>query len=175
MVSPAPPSDLKTIIDKTATFVARNGPEFESRIKNEQNNAKFSFLQPNDPFHAYYRAKVAEVGAQPILEAVAATALTPAIEGNKRHSTITSVEPPKLLHTGLKPVGAHSLDLDVIQLTAQFVAANGRAFLTGIANRESKNPQVCALLSSESPLFPSAVVGVMCVLPTSSRSTTHIS
>ena len=30
--------------------------------------------------------------------------------------------------------------MDVIQLTAQFVANNGRSFLTGIANRESKNP-----------------------------------
>ena len=58
-----PPADLKTIIDKTATFVARNGPEFETRIKNEQAaTAKFSFLQPNDPFNPYYRAKVVELG-----------------------------------------------------------------------------------------------------------------
>ena len=57
-----PPADLKTIIDKTASFVARNGPEFETRIKNEQQNAKFSFLQPNDPFHPYYRKMVVELG-----------------------------------------------------------------------------------------------------------------
>ena len=60
-----PPSDLKTIIDKTASFVARNGPEFETRIKNEQKNEKFSFLQPNDPFHPYYRKMVAELGGAP--------------------------------------------------------------------------------------------------------------
>lgn len=27
-----PPPDIKSIIDKTAQFVARNGPEFENRI-----------------------------------------------------------------------------------------------------------------------------------------------
>ena len=49
------------IVDKTASFVARNGPEFESRIrKNELNNAKFNFLNPSDPYHAYYQHKVRE-------------------------------------------------------------------------------------------------------------------
>jgi splicing factor 3A subunit 1 len=27
-----PPPDIRAIVDKTATFVARNGPEFEKRI-----------------------------------------------------------------------------------------------------------------------------------------------
>lgn len=52
---------VKDIVDKTASFVARNGPEFESRIRqNEQNNAKFNFLNPADPYHAYYQHKVKE-------------------------------------------------------------------------------------------------------------------
>lgn len=39
----------------------RNGPEFEARIRqNEINNPKFNFLNPNDPYHAYYRHKVSE-------------------------------------------------------------------------------------------------------------------
>ena len=40
------------------------------------------------------------------------------------------------------PEGLTALDLDVIKLTAQFVARNGRAFLTGLAQREAANPQV---------------------------------
>lgn len=41
--------------------MARNGPEFEARIRqNEINNPKFNFLNPNDPYHAYYRHKVSE-------------------------------------------------------------------------------------------------------------------
>ena len=143
-----PPADLKSIIDKTAIFVARNGPEFETRIRNEQNNAKFSFLQPNDPFHPYYRAKVVEHGGAEasapaaVAEGAGVTTAAATTQPVKpKAPSITPVEPPKLLHTGVKPVGAAPLDVDVIQLTAQFVALNGRAFLTGIATRESKNPQ----------------------------------
>lgn len=33
------------------------------------------------------------------------------------------------------------MDLDVIKLTAQFVARNGKAFLTGLISREHMNPQ----------------------------------
>jgi splicing factor 3A subunit 1 len=56
-----PPIDIRTIVDKTAQFVARNGREFESRIVgHESNNAKFSFLVPSDPYHAYYEFKIGE-------------------------------------------------------------------------------------------------------------------
>jgi hypothetical protein len=40
------------------------------------------------------------------------------------------------------PEGLTGLDLDVIKLTAQFVARNGAAFLTGLTTREANNPQV---------------------------------
>ena len=49
------------IVDKTASFVARNGPSFESKVKEaEANNSKFNFLNPHDPYHAYYLHKVKE-------------------------------------------------------------------------------------------------------------------
>ena len=49
------------IVDKTASFVARNGPEFESRIRqNELGNPKFNFLNTGDPYHSYYQHKVKE-------------------------------------------------------------------------------------------------------------------
>ncbi|OEL13259.1 putative splicing factor 3A subunit 1 [Dichanthelium oligosanthes] len=55
-----PPPDIRVIIEKTATFVAKNGPEFERRIISlNQGNAKFNFLQPSDPYHAYYQHRVA--------------------------------------------------------------------------------------------------------------------
>lgn len=35
--------------------------QFEERIReNEKHNAKFSFLNPNDPYHAYYQYKIAD-------------------------------------------------------------------------------------------------------------------
>lgn len=49
-------------MDKTASFVARNGPEFEARIRqNELGNPKFNFLNAGDPYHAYYQHKVREI------------------------------------------------------------------------------------------------------------------
>ena len=57
-----PPPEVRNIVDKTASFVARNGPEFEQRIKqNEINNPKFNFLNLGDPYHAYYQHKVNEL------------------------------------------------------------------------------------------------------------------
>ena len=38
------------------------GREFEERIKhNEAGNAKFNFLNPHDPYHAYYQHKIKEI------------------------------------------------------------------------------------------------------------------
>lgn len=41
----------------------------------------------------------------------------------------------------LVPEGLTAQDLDTIKLSAQFVARNGKAFLTGLASREHANPQ----------------------------------
>ena len=41
-----PPPDIRTIVDKTAQFVAKNGPEFEKRIiANNTGNVKFNLTQ----------------------------------------------------------------------------------------------------------------------------------
>lgn len=54
-----PPREIRQIVDKTAAFVARNPPQFEERIReNERANPKFSFLNPRDPYHAYYQFKI---------------------------------------------------------------------------------------------------------------------
>lgn len=39
------------------------------------------------------------------------------------------------------PEGLTALDLDIIKVVAQFVARNGKTFLTGLASREHSNPQ----------------------------------
>ncbi|KAL9317231.1 hypothetical protein ACSQ67_013748 [Phaseolus vulgaris] len=60
-----PPPDIRTIVDKTSQFVAKNGPEFEKRIiANNTGNVKFNFLNSSDPYHAYYQHRLAEFRAQ---------------------------------------------------------------------------------------------------------------
>lgn len=52
-----PPSDLRVIIDKTASYVLKNGKDFEEilRAKNDQ---RFTFLQYMDPYYKYYIYKL---------------------------------------------------------------------------------------------------------------------
>lgn len=52
------------VIDRTALFVARsaNPPLFEERVREGQRtDPKFSFLNPADPYHAYYRHRMEKV------------------------------------------------------------------------------------------------------------------
>lgn len=52
------------VIDRTALFVARsaNPPQFEDKIREgHRSDPKFSFLNPADPYHAYYRHKMDKI------------------------------------------------------------------------------------------------------------------
>jgi splicing factor 3A subunit 1 len=55
-----PPPDIRAVADRTASYVAKNGRAFESRILKSAKGKtpKFAFLQPNSPFHAYYEDKI---------------------------------------------------------------------------------------------------------------------
>lgn len=52
-----PPPELRLIVDKTASYVLKNGKDFEDilRAKNEK---RFSFLSFKDPYYKYYTFKV---------------------------------------------------------------------------------------------------------------------
>lgn len=173
-----PPPDMKSIVEKTASFVAKNGPQFEQRIlTNERNTTKFAFLQPGTPYYPYYQMKLREgrmalqgaapAGAPPAYSAQQGAAQAPpaaaaaagdatAAGDKKAPATIESKasvqakqkakvlkEPPADVYTVKPPEGLNipSLDLDIIKLTAQYVALNGRAFLNGLLTRESRNAQ----------------------------------
>ncbi|XP_061365862.1 probable splicing factor 3A subunit 1 [Gastrolobium bilobum] len=162
-----PPPDIRTIVDKTAQFVAKNGPEFEKRIiANNTGNAKFNFLNSSDPYHAYYQHRLAEFRAQNQSSAVqpplqsadsavpelAPCALAPDSNGvaaaekpdmSAQFKPVRKVlEPPEVeQYTVRLPEGITGEELDIIKLTAQFVARNGKSFLTGLTSREVNNPQ----------------------------------
>ncbi|KAG9270543.1 splicing factor 3A subunit 1 [Astyanax mexicanus] len=151
-----PPPEVRNIVDKTASFVARNGPEFEARIRqNEINNPKFNFLNPNDPYHAYYRHKVNEFKEGKGQEPSAAVPkvmqqqslqqsqqqLPQKVQAQVIHETIVPKEPPPEFEFIADPPSISAFDLDVVKLTAQFVARNGRQFLTQLMQKEQRNYQ----------------------------------
>ncbi|KAJ1409228.1 Ubiquitin-like domain superfamily [Sesbania bispinosa] len=163
-----PPPDIRTIVDKTSQFVAKNGPEFEKRIiANNTGNAKFNFLNPSDPYHAYYQHRLTEFRTQnqssalqppsqpedsaapesapfalaPDSNGVAAAAEKPDLSAQFK-PVRKVLEPPEAeQYTVRLPDGITGEELDIIKLTAQFVARNGKSFLTGLTSREVNNPQ----------------------------------
>ncbi|QDZ19966.1 subunit 1 of splicing factor 3A [Chloropicon primus] len=157
-----PPPDLRAIVDKTAQFIAKNGEAFEQRILLQQkDNSKFRFLSPKDPYNAYYKAKIAEFqGGSPVEGkkggeggrdqggAPAGPAAQPSMVMKEADQVKRSVVVDQVLevpageeYTVRTPEGLTALDLDVVRLTAQFVAKNGKSFLQGVTSREHNNPQ----------------------------------
>ena len=55
-----PPPDVRARVDKTANYVAKFGKSFEQKIlaSEEGKTAKFNFMKPFDPYHAYYEFKI---------------------------------------------------------------------------------------------------------------------
>jgi splicing factor 3A subunit 1 len=49
------------MIDKAAANLATKGPELENHIREANKDGRFNFLNPSDPYYAYYRFKYQEV------------------------------------------------------------------------------------------------------------------
>jgi splicing factor 3A subunit 1 len=134
-----PPREIRNILEKTAGYVARNGIVFEDRIRDkESKNPKFSFLNETDAYHAYYQWRLSEIRAgrgTAIAAGRVNEAATPVPEKPKGPP-----QPPDFQFSARTP-RINQKDLDVIRLTALFVAKNGRQFMTQLAQREAGNPQ----------------------------------
>ncbi|QRW00718.1 splicing factor 3A subunit 1 [Ceratobasidium sp. AG-Ba] len=138
-----PPPDIRTIIDRTAAFVARsaNPPQFEDKIRESQRNEpKFSFLNSADPYHAYYRHRIQkvedgeddqDVGAAPAKDVP--ETVVPVIQAPPKEP------PPHEFVFDVPQVSA--VDLDIIKLTALYTARRGRPFLNAVQAREARNFQ----------------------------------
>ncbi|CRH01548.1 splicing factor 3A subunit 1, putative [Plasmodium relictum] len=55
-----PPNSIKTIIDKTAVFVKKNGKIFEQKIYKEKEK-QFNFINSSHPYFFYYQYKLHEL------------------------------------------------------------------------------------------------------------------
>lgn len=56
-----PPKEMQVIIDKMASYVAKNGRDFETIVQSKK-DPRFSFLNSTHNFHAYYQHKVRQYG-----------------------------------------------------------------------------------------------------------------
>ncbi|KAF8520200.1 Pre-mRNA splicing factor PRP21 like protein-domain-containing protein [Hysterangium stoloniferum] len=144
-----PPPEIKSVIDRTAGFVARsaNPPQFEDKIReNQRHDPKFSFLNVADPYHAYYRHRMEGVMNGDIMEEATPGAKGPGQEMQIDESDLLSKvktygkePPPSEFHLDLPNISG--VDLDIIKLTALFTALRGSSFLQSLSGREGRNHQ----------------------------------
>ncbi|KAI0172432.1 Pre-mRNA splicing factor PRP21 like protein-domain-containing protein [Hypoxylon sp. FL1284] len=134
-----PPKEFRTILEKTAGFVARNGLAFEDRIRDkEQHNPKFSFLSNADPYNPYYLWRLGEIkeGRGTAVAAGRAGEAAPVVE----EKPVGPPQPPDFQFSARMP-NISAQDLEVVKVTALFVAKNGRQFMTALSQREAGNYQ----------------------------------
>ena len=133
-----PPKDIRAIVEKTAGYVARNGPVFEDRIRDkEQHNPKFSFLNPNDAYAAFYQWRLNEVReGRGTAVSAGRTGEAAAVETKPKGPA----PPPEFQFSARMP-NINAKDLDVVRLTALHVARKGKSWLTTLAQREATNYQ----------------------------------
>lgn len=149
---------------------------FEERIRDKElHNPKFCFLNPNDPYHKYYQLQIKtwKEGKQNGASGSATTGNPPASAGVSSVTgpqSATGTQPPPLSHQApviekaipLPPPANEFLtespslskqDIDILKLTAQFVARNGTKFMAALSQREHKNYQFDFLRPSHN-LYP---------------------
>ncbi|KAJ3106821.1 hypothetical protein HDU97_005533 [Phlyctochytrium planicorne] len=144
-----PPPEIKAVAEKTAAYVAKNGVNFEERIREDKkHDQKFCFLNPNDPYRPYYDLKVKEAkegtGQQKKEEGDKVVFLFDTQAERKDCSDhlmqALSQEKASAPQSNQK-LAPKEPPPDVVRLTALFVARNGLQFQTSLAQREQRNFQ----------------------------------
>lgn len=135
-----PPRDIRAIVEKTAGYVSRNGPAFEDRIRErERHNPKFSFLSAKDAYYAFYAWRLDEI-KEGRGTAVSAGRAGEAATPQESEKPKGPAAPPNF-HFSARMPNISAQDLDVVRLTALFVAKNGRSFMTTLSQKETRNYQ----------------------------------
>ncbi|CAO1621699.1 unnamed protein product [Sympodiomycopsis kandeliae] len=168
-----PPPDIRYIVDRTASLIAKRGAAFEERIKgDERANTKFAFLNDGDSFNAYYKAKIEAIrdGTGPLADSASPAGAGDAVADGPGGGQVMRVdgreamdeereaeqskrppEPqPQLFVAQLPNISA--VDLDIIKLTALFVARKGKSFTKDLLERE-RNSNQFAFMRPQHSLF----------------------
>ncbi|KAA1071355.1 SF3a splicing factor complex subunit [Puccinia graminis f. sp. tritici] len=154
-----PPPEIRSIVDKTAAFIAKNqNPKlFEDKIRQrEKTDSRFSFLNPDDAYNPYYRHRIEIIknGGDPTQPASSSkTNPTNSTTGPPKPEDADKPPEPTALQFLIEPSQMpkiNAVDLEIIKLTALFTARLGRKFVTDLSQRESRNYQFDFLRPSHS-------------------------
>ncbi|CAH2059433.1 unnamed protein product, partial [Thlaspi arvense] len=137
-----PPPDIRAVLEITAKHVSEKGLAFEKTIKAKNaEKPQFNFLNISDPYHAFYQHKLSDLMIPNLMTRVKQA---PDHQAQFRVppeplKPLSTPEPEK--YTVRLPEGITGEELEIVMLTAQFAARNGRSFLDGLYSRESNSPQ----------------------------------
>ena len=135
-----PPPEIRELIEGVASYIKENGEDFVAQLRStEKNNAKYSFLNENDPYYPFYAAQIKNThGKKPTIRGTSAQ--------DNRHLPVDipasygAPKAPMFEHSlTLKPISAY--DLDLIGLTSVFSSFNEASFLSSLISKEIRNLQ----------------------------------
>lgn len=177
-----PPAAVRKVVDTTAAAVSKKPALEGVLKERKANDPKFSFLFEQDPYYQYYRSKVvgtqasnekennaeaepkkpAKVENEPPKAApdLATTTAAPVVSKlrllrtRKDAARKTPQEQPSedVFTIDFKTEAPSSLVLDIMKLTAQFIAQNGTEFQNQLQEKEARNPTF-DFLNPTHPLF----------------------
>ncbi|KAF2149912.1 hypothetical protein K461DRAFT_281149 [Myriangium duriaei CBS 260.36] len=131
-----PPPAIRSVIEKSAGFVLRRGPEYEDRMKEMgAKETKMQFVFPDNVYHAYYlwrKKEISEGRGDPNEEGAVAAAMKKTRKG--------PTEPPAFEFSARMPT-ISAIDLEIVKLTALFVAVRGSGWMTRFSQSYGQVPQ----------------------------------
>lgn len=136
-----PPPAIRSMALKIAQYVIRNGTEFEEKVKQQPQSSRFTFLDQSDVYYGYYKYLLEHKDE--------------IMEGEDEPSTIhKEVEPQPELDFLIDMPIVTNKDLDILKLTAQFVAVNGPDYKQAIKNKYHDQILQFGFMDSQHSLNP---------------------
>ncbi|KAF2724753.1 acetolactate synthase [Polychaeton citri CBS 116435] len=148
-----PPRNIRRLIEKTAGFVSRSGKTFEDRIRQTQGD-RSAFLFDDNPYNSYYQWRLEcikdgetnEIAQGREGQGATAALATGAVSGGqggdwKGREERQGPEKPEDFDFSARMPNISAQDLEIVKLTALFVAKNGRSWMTSLSQREAGNYQ----------------------------------
>ncbi|EEP75637.1 conserved hypothetical protein [Uncinocarpus reesii 1704] len=134
------PVDLPEEVSKPPEGVVLPPKDIRNRVREkESNNPKFSFLNPGDPYAAFYNWRLNEIKAGRGTAVSSGRAAEPVSQPEEEKPK--GPEAPPEFHFSARMPNINALDLEVVKLTALFVAKRGKSFMTALSQRETRNYQ----------------------------------
>ncbi|KAN0105430.1 SF3a splicing factor complex subunit [Russula decolorans] len=141
LILPAP--DVKSTVDRTIVHMNRSSDPLQFEVKlreSRRTDPAFSFLNPADPYHAYYRNRLEAAMRGEILEGVPMD-VDDKIGEVEGKVTEDYGKPPPATEFLLDMPNISAVDLDIMKLTALFTARQGHSFLANLSVKEGRNYQ----------------------------------